>query len=286
MRRLWVLLVACAILVIGGGAAFAQAVPGDMSVVPGGNAPNPDIQIGGAPSVEETQDPEQGLTIQDRSKLAVWIIAVTFLMAIFSFFTRRFDWQRLPETETCKRCLSIHFNFGGFATLFDWCSLASLCYVSALPFFAAFHEDTISAPKVGMGILVTIAAVIALVGSGWMIRTTLRILPNGAPASTDLTASLMTGTRAVGFAVSAILLAGGTTIQACSSQINALFGTEIGQTLFEVVGVTPFRDTAVVLLTTILFSVSFRWIAPIALGSRPLVFLKSQTRIKTHALAP
>jgi len=286
MRRLWFLLVACAILLCQGGVASAQTVPGDMSVVPGGNAPSTDLQTGVGPLVEESQDPDEGLTNQHRSKILVCISAATFLIAVFSFLTRKFDWQKLAEDQTCRRCLTIHSNCGSTATLCDWLTLIAFTNLAMLPFAAALHEEAITGTRIGLAVLMGLAGVILLLGSGWMIRSTLKILPNHSNQGQDILAAVLTGTRLFGAFLSVTLLSGGFATANVSSQINGLLGTEIGQRLQEEVGILPFRDTAVILLVTTLLSAILRWPIPWLLGSRPLVLLSNRSVSPLRNIVP
>ncbi len=258
--------------------AFAQAMPGDMSVTAGGINPGPDIKTGGLPLVEQTQDPANGLTDETRRKLAVWTAGLSFLVGIGFFFMKQFDWQRLAGHQTCLHCLTIHNGLGSFAFVSDLSSISALFYLALLLIGAALNEGPISAEQIGISILLFLAFGIGITGMGAAARMAFTVRRQKAQSNANWMAAFLSGCRIIGLGLGGAILARGITPEASANQLEYLVGSQLGEHLIASVGIGPIRDTAIVLVGSILTSGSVRWVLPFVFGSRPLVFLSDHHR--------
>ena len=83
----------------------------------------------------------------------------------------------------------------------------------------------------------------------------------------------MSGSRLVGTCCGIALLFRGISPEASASQFDTIVGAQLGEHIIAAVGIGPIRDTAIVLLGSIIASILLRWVLPFAFGSRPLILL-------------
>jgi len=246
------------------------------------------VALGGCLSQAFAQDAvgEQGesaaLRIQKESlpdhlktNLLIWVVASCFVVALFGYLARKFDWQQLPQARVCSHCKRVHSTAGGLALLFDIGSASAFLYLVTLPYVAALKGQSFALSTSATAVLLGVVLVLGLIGLGSAVRMVRPIPELSVQVGSRLPNSFLLGIRIAGILTGVAILVNGDALDAVSSNVDLIFGSELGQRLTATVGTSTIRDTSVVLVLSALASCTMRWILPFLGGSRPLAFVRS-----------
>jgi len=246
------------------------------------------VALGGCLSQAFAQDAvgEQGesaaLRIQKESlpdhlktNLLIWVVASCFVVALSGYLARKFDWQQLPQARVCSHCKRVHSTAGGLALLFDIGSASAFLYLVTLPYVAALKGQSFALSTSATAVLLGVVLVLGLIGLGSAVRMVRPIPELSVQVGSRLPNSFLLGIRIAGILTGVAILVNGDALDAVSSNVDLIFGSELGQRLTATVGTSTIRDTSVVLVLSALASCTMRWILPFLGGSRPLAFARS-----------
>jgi hypothetical protein len=260
------LLVAVTLLVLGGVCCqvHAQSMPENSS-----STIDAQQQTLESPaSADRADDPVEKERLPDvfRSKLLVWIAGCSLMIGFAAYLARSLDWQRAAAAEVCPHCRRVHAIGGTLALVCDAAAASAFFYALTLPLLSAVKGRSFEPSAVAISLLLCLSMVIALTAVGALLN-----LLGPQKRARAMGDKFLTGMRAAGFLAASILLAGGISTQS----VTDTFSSEIGQRLLATIGVTPFRDAAVVLLLSSSLSCLLRWGFPFLAGSRPLALARS-----------
>jgi len=255
---------------------FAQVASEDSVEQPSLSSVEQSIRTDALAPIEQPNATVTPLSSGAKGKLLIWTTAFGFLGAIAVFFSGMLDWQRLKVGTACDRCLKVHRGAGSVALIFDSASVSILYYLLGLPIFAALTEEPPTLIRIAISTLLFLASLFGLVALGTVCQFLAHIRALGQFSAGNVLRSFLTGVRVCGFVFAVLLLGSGFSAEALNGQVETVFGTELGQRLLESIGAAPVLKASIALAIACLASWIFRWVVPIASGSRPLLFLQTE----------
>jgi hypothetical protein len=200
-----------------------------------------------------------------------WWLGAVGAALIFGWFIGRKSkpLSRVPE-PICPHCRRIHHFTEGVGRIVDLLALGTFVFAVSLPFTAACEQSLPTFLQV-----VAAAAVIGLTVAALAVWAALVYRVTGGRGRPDLIQLAGAGARWGGLALAVFLLSGGISEPAVSRRVIALLGPAAGEQFLLISGQTAWLGWAVLPLPVLFaLSIAARWVAPLALQSRPLLFAR------------
>lgn len=211
-------------------------------------------------------------------RAAALVSAMLLGMALLGATLRRWDWQQMELTRTCGQCGKIHAWTGWVALLGSVLSASGFFCLLGLPLLVAWHSGGAQWLPLAFGVLLLAGVAAALMLLGKLVLAGMRRLRPAVPGQIGLLQAFFLGVQLSGIVMLAALWQGGVSAGTVGATCQRLLGTALGERLLvQLAGPAPLAWAAWTLaggLIAVLFS---RWVVPLMLGSRPLLFSSSQS---------
>ena len=271
-------------------AAFALAGTLTSALGQDSRTPGSDFSEGRQPQREQFIESESNSPVEpaphrddplsevSRSQVILWASTIVCIAAMACFFSRRFDWQRIDPGSTCAHCVRVHSSLGPIALLSDSVAVSASFTLLAFPFAAALNQEPFDVAKIGILILLALAALSVMAVLGFLLSA---VIPSKGPKRA-IEDRFLVGARWFGFLISLALLSGGFATEDVTERLGSVLGKQLGDRLVTDIGASALRNTAVVIFISVVASCLIRWVIPYVLRSRPILF--SAPHVRRQAL--
>ncbi len=198
--------------------------------------------------------------------------------ALLGAALRRWDWQQIVASQVCRHCEKVYAGVGKVALLGHALTAAGLFCLLVLPLLAASREGEVPWTRLVVAVLVLtgVAALLTLTGS--LIFACIRRVRPAMPGHRGWVPEFFVGGQLCGFFMLVALWQGGVSATAIGMSCRRLLGSALGERLLvQFGGATPLAWAAWALAAGLLIVLLSRWVVPLMLGSRPLLFSSSQS---------
>lgn len=211
-------------------------------------------------------------------RTGVLVAGVLLGVALLGASLRRWDWQQIGASQSCRHCEKVYAGVGRAALLGHALTAAGLFCLLVLPLLAAWREGEVPWTRLVVAVLVLtgVAALLTLTGS--LILACIRRVRPAVPGHRGWVPAFFVGGQLCGFVMLVALWQSGVSANAVGMACRRLLGSALGERLLvQFGGAAPLAWAAWTLAAGLLLVLLSRWVVPLILGSRPLLFSSSQS---------
>ena len=211
-------------------------------------------------------------------RAAALVSALLLGVALLGAALRRWDWQQMEVTRTCGECGKIHGWTGMIALLGSVLSASGFFYLLGLPLLVAWQSGGARWLPLVYSVLLLAGVAAALMLLGTLVLAGLRRMRPAIPGQGGLLQAFFLGVQLSGIVMLAALWQGGVAAGTVGATCQRLLGPALGERLLvQLASPAPLAWAAWTLAAGLLVVLFSRWVVPLMLGSRPLLFSSSQS---------